>query len=572
MGFAGTAAKYENAAKKTEQDPGQQVDDPNAIVFHQSAGAWIRPQKDPYALENFRDAYHMLASVEKQIDEPRATHYALKIYPRNEREQWAVEKMKDVKTAYIPFDYVALTEAEVSAINPAAAAAKTLFPDTNPHKVVQKGIMSTAGKLPDTTYDLPILYVVWPVEKPLPAELEYVILYEVCLPQSGHSSAVMRAVEREAISLALGTRAIAATRAEADRTLTGKVEFFDGYLWSQGQSSRIPQANLIQRFQLGSAVWDATTNAAGVFSVTGPIPDNASYSHVFLQDEFKVTSEFSTTPYVSYIGTVASQWGNGTDISLCLHNGTMPVYDLFPAANHFFHVQTDIPLPTYLDNGIRIIAADSQNAENGGYFSFGNPAAGIDPLILIRGDYADASPNSSDMHCVVFHELGHYAHSQIIGGIATLAIAHPLMVEGFSTYCGWRLPLQFYRLHGLPLPNDDTIYAYSVTMDNRQMWLKVQAGYYYSPMLTDLVDDFNQSQWNGQYYYQGSPAYFVDDRISGVPNNVILEIAKVPAFPDIRTKIASYIGTVPSLTQENFDLYIADYQYWFDNNSTEYGR
>jgi hypothetical protein len=81
----------------------------NEAVFHEGAQAWMIPQKDPYTLDNFQNSCNNLISgVSTQIltraqtaelsaaPKLKATHYALRIYSKNEDEQWEIELMKDV--------------------------------------------------------------------------------------------------------------------------------------------------------------------------------------------------------------------------------------------------------------------------------------------------------------------------------------------------------------------------------------------------------------------------------------------------------------------------------------------
>ena len=89
--------------------------------------SWIRPQNDPYRLENFQQAYDNIVSGESKIvrasDEfaasarsvrkefsataktqlkLKATHYALKIFPKTEEEQRSLELDEQIKIAYRP--------------------------------------------------------------------------------------------------------------------------------------------------------------------------------------------------------------------------------------------------------------------------------------------------------------------------------------------------------------------------------------------------------------------------------------------------------------------------------------
>jgi histidinol-phosphate aminotransferase len=57
-------------------------------VYHEGIGSWIAPQNDPYALDNFQQAYNNLSVSRADIFPGTralsATHYALKIFPKNE--------------------------------------------------------------------------------------------------------------------------------------------------------------------------------------------------------------------------------------------------------------------------------------------------------------------------------------------------------------------------------------------------------------------------------------------------------------------------------------------------------
>lgn len=93
------------------------------VIYHEGAKLYMVPQNDPYTLANFQIAYDNLSSGEttqiltrSQTDELsekkqlEATHYALKVFPKNETEQWEIELMEDIKVSYIPFNYMQLPE------------------------------------------------------------------------------------------------------------------------------------------------------------------------------------------------------------------------------------------------------------------------------------------------------------------------------------------------------------------------------------------------------------------------------------------------------------------------------
>ncbi|MDE5731068.1 MAG: hypothetical protein K2H81_06095, partial [Alistipes sp.] len=96
------------------------------IVYYPETNSYIAPQNDPYTIENFQKAYNKLINGHSEHILPRsqinefsempklkATHYALKIFPKNEEEQWKVELTKDIKVSYIPFNYVQLSEEDM---------------------------------------------------------------------------------------------------------------------------------------------------------------------------------------------------------------------------------------------------------------------------------------------------------------------------------------------------------------------------------------------------------------------------------------------------------------------------
>ncbi len=82
----------------------------DGAVYNEVVDAWMVPQADPYTLENFPKAYDKLAAQKSTQTLSKAqaaefaaskklapTHYALKIYPKTEAEQWQVEMMEDVQ-------------------------------------------------------------------------------------------------------------------------------------------------------------------------------------------------------------------------------------------------------------------------------------------------------------------------------------------------------------------------------------------------------------------------------------------------------------------------------------------
>lgn len=218
------------------------------VTYHGGTGSYMIPQNDPYTLMNFQNAYVKLANgnsdqvlTRSQMNyfyenaQLEATHYALKVFPKDEKEQWEIELMEDIKVTYIPFDYVQLPEDSEEQLKSISTRSETpIYPEVSPYGVVYDDF-ETLEDIPTEieTIIMPILYVVWPCDKPLPEGIDYVIDYEVFLPpyseeptrsSTGLSTETLQMLENEAISLALGisTQTRAKTRSTVIRTLAGR--------------------------------------------------------------------------------------------------------------------------------------------------------------------------------------------------------------------------------------------------------------------------------------------------------------------------------------------------------------
>lgn len=371
MLFAGCSADpVENFKDGCSEEPAQILPrNLNEAVFHEGAGAWMIPRPDPYTLANFQRALDNLSSGKStQIltraradefsgtPELKATHYALRIFPKNENEQWAIELMEDVKVACLPFDHTQLTQQEVENL-PAVktrsgdgdpeADESAIFPESYRYTVTYTDLQTTDGPKPDETYILPILYAVWPVGKPLPDDIEYEFDYEVFLPRceelqtraSGLSEEALQVLEAEAVSLALGITI--PKRIETRSTqimLRGKVEYLDKFL-----NEKVLQQGLKQRIQSGSFIYEVYTSKSGEFSLASFqtlilyfIDANATYSHVFQHSKWKITCGDNTSPFTVNWGTVGKYWPNPETVARTCPISGLPAYEINIAASHYY--------------------------------------------------------------------------------------------------------------------------------------------------------------------------------------------------------------------------------------------
>ncbi|HJG72184.1 MAG TPA: hypothetical protein K8V55_01515 [Alistipes finegoldii] len=584
LGIGGCTTDYMDDAPQvltpTDETVGPKTRSLENAVFNEGAQAWMIPQNDPYTLENFQRAYDNLLSgnttqplTRSEIAsianaEPlKATHYRLKIYPKTEAEEWKIEKMEDVKVAYIPFDYVQLTKEESEKVAATTRAQTVAYPNENPYSVAYDDLQTCNGPTDPVTFTLPVLYAVWPCDKPLPEDMDYEIECEVFIPpyDSGQtrstastlSETVLQRLESEAISLALGTpvRPVTRTSATTERLLTGYITHWDNLLKKQ-----VPEPCLKLRFQLGSNIWETYTHIYGEFEIQKPIPDEATFSHIFQIRQWKITTENSTAPIVTNYGTVGDIWKYVIgDLKMSCDNPTLE-YTINVAAAFFY---TDIHELTkwQYNDGIRIISSAKTLSDNNAmgefYWSKTQPA-----YIVI---YCYQRNVTNQAVGTVFHEIGHFVHYSERGGAANFSNVHKFIVESYASYAGWYLTELYYKQLGYIKPADpviDSSYT-DYTHNARQNWVKTTVGTrsLYSPLFVDLVDDYNQ-----EVLSELRPDLeFNSDLISNVPHSVIQEMAYYGHdWYSIRQILEKYVDVYYSF--EDFKAFKAPYEYWFRVN------
>lgn len=332
-------------------------------LYHEQTQSWVAPRKDPYALDNFRAAYANIASsrsaepingalsgqfsTDANIIQP--THYALKIYPRTEAEQTALELMEDVKVAYIPFDYAQLTEDETQALTRTRSDAT--FPDSTRYTVVYENMESTEGTVSSPSYTMPILYVVWPCQKPLPAELDYHVDYPVFLPfadavtRSGVSLSdeAMQMLEQEAITKAWCISPEASKpRTRAALLRTGYWHHYDNKV-----KREVPMHNLKVRFQAGSSIWDTYVQTNGSFTVSSAVVSWATILFVTQHPKWTITDEGSTLPITFAMG----EYQRESDLRQLKFRPTYlssPALEAHRAVNYFYNGSHSAPVRRYI--------------------------------------------------------------------------------------------------------------------------------------------------------------------------------------------------------------------------------
>ncbi len=560
-------------------------------VYNEVVDAWMIPQADPYTLANFQAAYDKLAAEKKEFapaKKLKPTHYALKIYPKTEEEQWRVEKMEDVNVAYIPFSFVQLTQEEAVKVEKAKTrSAANTFPEKSPYTVTYKDYKSTNGGPTDPqTYQLPILYTVWPVDKPLPADLEYKMDYEIFLPNNENSAAQL---SKEAMPLLWGEAKAFVSESYESYGSSMKTRglppvWIQREIWVSGGPITTHDNTVGRNVPIGG--FTVQYNDGSLFSVSDvmyngywtdvkvmlkyqhdpliPIPDYPS-DDVSLQfiykdrlNRWKITPENSTIPIgFSRTFTITDRGQNIESLGpITVSDGGRNETSIVRAVSYFFDSQSAIPIPS-LSGGIQIIAQSNQNLYEGAFLWYEDYAA--DPWIEI---YNNNSPDAEVVGATL-HELGHFAHYMGTSSGPTAYYyqrAHKGLRESFAPYVDWSLGESYYTSLGWIRPPASNYYpSGDITGDSRQNWLRTHRMNTndlgeYTPLFVDLVDNYNQRA----YLSPVAP----NDGISGVPASVIWSIITTsPTWAQCRAKLQSYVGTYYSTSE--FNNWVADFDFWF---------
>jgi hypothetical protein len=574
----------------------------DGAIYNEVTDSWMIHRADPFTLTNVQAAYDRLAAKQSaqsltlaeadkfKVGEKLApTHYALKIYPKNEEEQWRVEMMKDVNVAYIPFNYSQLTQEEVEKVEQNRAKTQTsalVFAEKSPYTVTYDNYESTdGGPTTPLTSQLPILYVVWPADKPFPTDLEYVVDYPVFLPElhteaqadknvSVRTAPAManlntetNALFREAIALSNGWDVIPAKassiRSRANEwgsAALGCLTTYDNIL-----KKYVPLSNLWIVIRYGSyTLAGGPAIADGHFwipffswpddTIPDPMPLTVEIKYTNAWHRYKITTNNSTVPYItSVLANFDKNWSDTTWITLT--SSTRQENEIHRAANYFFRDQTDIAVPPYGTlEGLRIIANDpSVSTAYKGAFSYSFPDSCV-INIYNRGHL------SADVIGTTLHELGHFAHFKSVG-YNTYTSFPKFLRESFASYSGWYFGEKYYISQGATRPGNG---YWTITGNERQDWHKTYSSTsiirYYSPLFIDLTDTYNQKRT--------STSIYPNDGIQGVPASVIWNIVSTSTtWAQCRAKLQSYVGTY--YTSTAFNNWIADFDYWFAQTSNQ---
>jgi hypothetical protein len=553
--LAGVWGCDDDGGEAPEPDGSEVVIPPKDLekaVYHDGIGAWIVPQKDPYALENVRAAYDNLypQSATRADKALKATHYALRIFPRDEDEQWIAELDEDVRVSYIPFDYVALTEEQAQELEEAAATragSRPTFGEASPYTVVYDQAETVEGPIEgEVSLGMPIVYAVWPVDKALPAELDYELDYEVCIPEAEtptRGAGDAQALEDEAIRLALGynvARPAAATRAGA--VLSGEC-----WVWESLREVKGPVPGVKVKFTLGSKIVETLTDDEGRFSVeAASVPTVATWDIIFQNPKWKITRETSAVPKNVVQGDVYGTKNSWSAKEVAEISIQIQPYDatIIKALNYYYY-DSHVVSKWEDTNGVRVIANNNgSNAYNGTFTYSGSSTC----YITI---YRNNTNDRNYLMGTVLHEIGHFVHFKERGGSQKFKLVDRLLQESFASYIGWYLTDQYY----VDLGYTRSIHE-DVSQQSRQFtWYSTVSGDigYYSPLFVDLADNYDQKQYSPESNYNS-------DQIKDVNFSIIGRIAREgTSWESCKNILKEY----PEIVKQGLDAFFAPYDKWY---------
>lgn len=499
-------------------------------IYSKEIQSWIIPGVDPYELSNFRYALSLIS--ESEVSDLSPTHYAVTVYPRSEEEQSKIELDSELKVSYIPFCYHRLPRFLSDSLDTTIGrqSKELVIPSKYHERYIVQNIDGSTSE-----YSIPIstLFVVWPISRPFPEDLDYSIDYEVFLPykaetcnQTVLSKAEIKSIEQFIYHYSDTPREC--TRRIACGTIVNQDDLLDSIL---------AMVNLKIRFQLGSSIIDTNTDQNGYFSAT--IPDSYSMSCLYSQSKWKITELNSTSPIEKYLINV-NGWGNGATYILSENEASV-----HRASAFYFGESHPIEVPNS-NIVLRIRMTRTYEDWRG---SFTPPMIGT-PYIRISNN---ASFNTGAMFATVCHELGHYTHYYYKNNWLWYVSLNSIIAESYASYISWRISHYYYnsvRELDNRMSSWDAIFGQS-----HQSWKKTDESSY-SPMFVDLYDDYNQGLNNSVYNF---------DSISFLPNSIIKSLATNNSnWAQIKSQLQGYIGLY--FSQSDYNQYVAPYDYYLSHN------
>lgn len=510
------------------------------MIYCPTIQKWAVASLDPYDYSVFAHELKSTIGCEtRQVPSP--THYALKVYPRSPEEQSIIESDNELKVSYIPFNYRAVSDRLAREYGSKRIEKATLKEQVKYqyNYLIEK----EDGTTQTISQNMPVLYVVWPIAKEIPSDLDYSIEYKVILPDYYKGTEVYGVLkETENAIVARNSGQAPGTKAsQSSRVFSGYLVNYDDLV-----DSCLAMPNLRVRFQLGSNIIDTYTDENGRYSINAPIGSTLSY--VFEHTRWKITENNSTVPNSIVVGEASSTFVN--NMTTTLSSIECPIH----RALSYYFLSNCHPIVVPASNYMLQVKLTRSQENWGGVFV--SPLFSA-PYIQISDNRAY---NTGSMFANVCHELGHYSHYFYKNNRLAYSSMHSMFKESFASYVSWVISYDYYRGTGA---TETSRWSFYLGQDY-QNWTKYYTGDlgYYSPFFVDLLDDFNQYIENAPISGQNDLNY---DSISGLPHSLIKSIATDNRiWSEIKSHLSSYIGVY--FSQSDYNSFIAPYDYYFAHN------
>ncbi len=501
----------------------------DSLFYYTDEACWIKPQADPYKFIYFQTAatqyFSECKTTSLKNSEISPTHYALIVYPKSESEVNRIMNIDGIKISYIPFGYSPVSDDEV------------------PISLKTNASQLEFRKHTNSTTNMPVMYVVWPINISIPDDIDFHIEYDAFIPDytnlNEYEFEELLCIEKRAIEIATSNESGECSRGQSYRTLHALIKNNDNLL-----GSPVPVGNLKIRVQYGLNIIDNYTQQDGSVTISGNINDNASVYIVYENDRWRISRKGSLFAYSLLLGKLTDIWPYNSFVYS--QTQTHNYLTIHRAANYFFHDNPFLSAPqtnySIRINMSEVVAADS-------YFTF---VLGS-PKIEISDFWAN---NSGYYFSTAIHELGHFYHYLQKGSnYSSYDSVHKLIKESFAEFVTWCLSRYYYtQLNGG---------VYNTSWDNplhglRQIWLPTDSSYY-SPLFIDLMDDYNQ-------YEERPPIHtYNNDQISDMPFMAITNIAvQNNNWDSVKNALLSKVGIY--FTFSEYNTYIAPYNTYFSSN------
>ncbi len=531
---------------------------PGSVVQDELTGQLLYEAGDPYTLANVKEAYMRIVAgksrhevTRAQIDdlieigEPEATHYSLKFYPRSETEQWRIMRIEGLQYSFYPFEYLPLTDEQVESLEVSRSSVPTL-PFECRYSVTYTDLMTTEGPAEPQTIHLPTIYATWPVETPLPTDLEYEIVEELYLPKytGSESDPSVALLESEIIPITppWGDDPVWPPVINLPR-FKGRIMHYDDILGIE-----VPLHGAGVNMRYGSNSVSAQTDENGYFIIYENITSIAVASIYLSNNKFWITTLFegatdeNSVTYSEVIG-LANDFPYGITAvglpttTIVTLSSDIPYFETMRATQFYFEGNHELQAVTQ-ENGLRISISEYEDPnDNFGlfYVSYSSNRAHI-KIYKFPNSYNDLTIIAS-----VLHELGHFTHYYERGGTFDNFDIDNFIVESFACYVADYLVRKYYEIHNTTFAPDELDQSLQYSFGTSD----------YTPLFIDLFDTFNQRH----------PI----DNLSGFTHEAMRQIAQeAETWAELKTILRSYIGLY--YTEYDLETYLSYYDNWLNKN------